>query len=93
MCYLLMVSPLMEYECVACMGPTLSTSNINLRKVFKACSKMDFDYSYHSSVSSMLERPNWLPLILTAFKFHELATIAVRNLILMTPSILSIIVS
>ena len=51
------------------------------------------DYSYHSSVSSMLEQLDWLPLILTAFKFHELATIAVWNLILMTPSILSILVS
>ena len=57
--YLLMVRLLMEYACVV-WDPHYQSqvSEIQRRAARWALS----DYSYHSSVSSMLEQLNWLPL-------------------------------
>ena len=49
--------------CMCCLAFTLSIPSSRLGKGSKVCSEICLsDYSYHSSVSSMLEQLNWLPL-------------------------------
>ena len=60
--YLLMVRPLMEYACVV-WDPHYQSQVSVLEKVQRSAVRWVLsDYSYHSSVSSMLEQLNWLPL-------------------------------
>ena len=61
--YLLMVRPLMEYACVV-WDPHYQSQVSVLEKVQRCAARrwVLSDYSYHSSVSSMLEQLNWLPL-------------------------------
>ena len=60
--YLLMVCPLMEYACVV-WDPHYQSQVSLLEKVQRHAARWVLsDYSYHSSVSSMLEQLNWLPL-------------------------------
>ena len=60
--YLLMVRPLMEYACVV-WDPHYQSQVSVLEKVQRRAARWVLsDYSYHSSVSSMLEQLNWLPL-------------------------------
>ena len=58
--YLLMVRPLMEYACVV-WDPHYQ-SQVSVLKVQRRVEMGLSDYSYHSSVSSMLEQLSWLPL-------------------------------
>ena len=59
--YLLMVCPLMEYTCVV-WDPHYQ-SQVSVLERFKDMLKWVLsDYSYHSSVSSVLKQLNWLPL-------------------------------
>ena len=57
-----MVHPLMEYACVVWDSHYQSQVSVweNVQK--HTARWVLFDYSYHSSVSSMLEQLNWLPL-------------------------------
>ena len=60
--YLLMVRPLMEYVCVV-WDPHYQSQVSVLEKVQRHAARWVLsDYSYHCSVSSMLEQLNWLPL-------------------------------
>ena len=60
--YLLMVHPLMEYACVV-WDPHYQSQVSVLEKVQRHVARWVLtDYIYHSSVSSMLEQLNWLPL-------------------------------
>ena len=60
--YLLMVCPLMEYACVV-WDPHYQSQVSVLEKIQRRAARWVLsDYSYHSSVSSMLEQLNWLPL-------------------------------
>ena len=60
--YLLMVRPLMEYACVV-WDPHYQSQVSVLERVQRCVARWVLsDYSYHSSVSSMLEQLNWLPL-------------------------------
>ena len=60
--YLLMVRALMEYACVV-WDPHYQSQVSVLEKVQRRAARWVLsDYSYHSSVSSMLEQLNWLPL-------------------------------
>ena len=60
--YLLMVCPLMEYAC-AIRHPHYQSQVSVLEKVQRCAARWVLsDYSYHSSVSFMLEQFNWLPL-------------------------------
>ena len=57
-----MVRPLMEYACVV-WDPHYQSQLSVLEKVQRRAARWVLsDYSYHSSVSSMLEQLNWLPL-------------------------------
>ena len=60
--YLLMVCPLMEYACAVWDLHYQSQVSV-LEKVQRCAARWVLsDYSYHSSVSFMLEQFNWLPL-------------------------------
>ena len=49
--------------CMCCLAPTLSIPSNSLGKVQMCAARWVLsDHSYHSSVSSMLEQLNWLPL-------------------------------
>ena len=59
--YLLMVRPLMEYACVV--SDPHYQSQVSVLERFKDVLRWVLsDYSYHSSVNSVLEQFNWLPL-------------------------------
>ena len=59
--YLLMVRPLMEYACIV-WDPHYQ-SQVSVLEKFKDVLRLVLsDYSYHSSVSTMLKQLNWLPL-------------------------------
>ena len=61
--YLLMVRPVMEYASVV-WDPYYQTQISILEKVQRRAARWVLsDYSYHSSVSAMLEQLNWLPLV------------------------------
>ena len=61
--YLLMVQPVMEYASVV-WDPHHQTQISILEKVQRHAARWILsDYSYHSSVSAMLEQLNWLPLV------------------------------
>ena len=61
--YLLMVRPLMECACVVWDPHNQSQVSV-LEKVQRHVVRWVLsDYSYHSSVSSILEQLNWLPLV------------------------------
>ena len=69
--YLLMVYPLMEYACVVWDLYFYQSQVSVLEKVQRRAARWVLsDYSYHSSVSSMLEQLNWL----IAFGKEEEAT-------------------
>ena len=60
--YLLMVRPVMEYACVV-WDPHYQTQISLLEKVqWRAARWVLSDYSYHSSVSTMLKQLSWLSL-------------------------------
>ena len=61
--YLLMVQPVMEYASVV-WDSYYQTQISILEKVQRRAARWVLsDYSYHSSVSAMLEQLNWLPLV------------------------------
>ena len=59
--YLLMVRPLMEYACVV-WDPHYNPKYQSWKRFKDVLRWVLSDYSYHSSVSSMLKHLNWLPL-------------------------------